>query len=179
MSDENKRLSFYLEREEKNFEIHNAKYIAATELSSSFALLGVRSSFILNGGALFALAPLYVSLSDGPRSIDIHALYLPSSLFILGILFASACSAVAYINFQIMAEVSYFEMMKRDNLIQTLLEIHPTEFNFSQTEIKKKISFADNWMTRTAWIGLIFAILSFVGFFFGCFYSARLFLQGI
>lgn len=95
-------------RADKSLDRYNALFISMQRNSASFALLGVRSAFVLNGAALFAFPPIFLALSQNGNS-PAEKLIWPAAAFVIGILFAGLCALVAYINFQLFAESTKYD----------------------------------------------------------------------
>ncbi|MBC2859502.1 hypothetical protein [Stappia sp. 28M-7] len=165
-----------IERTEKALDRNNARYIACMQHSASYGMLAVRSAFILNGAALFALPPVYISLLREAPQQEPSLLYLPATMFVLGIVFAALCAGGAYINFQIGALSERFEKNTESiNIIKyndnQYYERNEKIYDDYIKEIQPSIAKISRWVTGTAWVSLLFGILSFVLFFIGCYFA--------
>ncbi len=168
-------------RADKSLDRYNALYISMHRNSASFALLGVRSAFVLNGAALFAFPPIFLALSQNGNS-PAEQLTWPAAAFVVGILFAGLCALTAFINFQLFAEsTKYDEQLDLIDLTEIHhpkkyeeLKTHYTNYRDKYQPVSDRIH---KWTTRTARISLVFAILSMISFMVGCYLSGDVLAQ--
>ncbi|MBG6211368.1 hypothetical protein IWQ49_006053 [Labrenzia sp. EL_126] len=160
-------------RDDKSLDRSAAQFVAFNQLSANFAILAVRSSFLLNGAALFALPPVLISFSRNGGSLLVNDLYWPASFFVFGVLFAGFCCFVAYLNYQIIAEsehsrqrLEYVKWHIQHNY-EHYLAIQEY-FDDVVSEHQPITDRATKWAFRTAWAGVTFAVGSFLCFFEGC-----------
>lgn len=160
-------------RYDKSLDRANVRGIAFNQMSANFAMLAVRSAFLLNGAALFALPPVLIGFSNNGDSVAASSLYWPAAYFVFGVVASGVCSFVAYINYQIIAESSdnlqRLEYVKwHSDHMPEYYEANKKHFEETKSINLPKLTSANKWASITAWIGVIFAAASFGCFFRGC-----------
>jgi hypothetical protein len=138
-------------------QIHD-RLLHSISSSKEYGVMGLRSLFLLNGGAIIAILTLIGTVLDEGQS---NARLTPASFvpafqaFGMGLVFAVIAMLCGYFNFQFHGQIYAGPAELAQNIIK--LETWPSDY----TEQKGR------WISWTLWIAVVCGVLSLAAFFVG------------
>lgn len=173
--DGRERRSLFLTEWEINVTTERTLHTKFTEVAADFGQVFLKSSFLLNGGALIALPPLMQWLDDAQR----QQVFATSLWFVAGIVLTAIATAIAYFNFTFLAAISDDRAGLRASDVNNFYSAEPVELA-SDTEYKKLQS-KERWhgvaIVVTQVLAVVFAILAYIAFCSGAFNFKDLVVQ--
>lgn len=125
------------------------------KLSVEYGKLVLQSSFILNGGAIIAVAPLIQNFPG----INVEPVAFSAVWFILGIGCSAISAALAYYNFAVIGEVIILEAHSRDYDLRSNYGYGPPpDQNADAQLIKRKVARRRPVITATMVLAIVFGI---------------------
>lgn len=148
--------------------------MAYQQLSAGYAMMAVRSSLLLNGGAMFAglafIGALARNGNDSPFSVGF---IVASACFVLGILSAASCALAAYFNYQSFSNYEIYDSEQK--ALKKCIEFYPGDFADIKEAVDQDNSFWDKQSRKseseialTFKIGVGTGVASYVFFMIGC-----------
>jgi len=163
------------------FDTYHPVFLALIRASIDYGQLAVRSSFILNGGALLAM-PAYLARAGAVvAENNVYGIILAAACYIAGIIFAALCSYAAFFNFERNAYQVEWEILKKISEIEEnydgvafhrMKDVREDYRNKLEAGIKR----FGWWAHATTWISHIFGVFSYIAFVFGCFFAGKVML---
>jgi uncharacterized membrane protein len=164
-------------------EVKHIEVLASSEASGfhnaavHFSTLIVANLMLLNSGALFAF-PNFIEKLSGSQDKLLLAISVShvSTYFILGLVGAILCAYVAYLNYGILAQLTY-----QQSYLDQLSLRYPEDRDYEQrvfgwflrtrNSLIKSIKKRTRWVNITFWLGQLFGIGSGVMFLLGCYFA--------
>tara|TARA_R110000822_G_scaffold200484_1_gene337968 strand:+ start:465 stop:986 length:522 start_codon:yes stop_codon:yes gene_type:complete len=168
MADDNHRRN--LENYYRDISVHVEPMYARAAVSLghavSYAQIGLKWAFLLNGGALVALPPLS-QITEKISSSDIR---VGAIWFVIGIICAGVCSVVSYWNF--IKHNGFLTSCGERELWTVLIQNFPDKYgkleeNENYIKAKNNIEKASSHIKWSFPVGILFGIASYFMFFFG------------
>ena len=138
----------------------NLQTLEYVKLAVEYSKLALQSAFILNGGAILALAPLVQNHIDSVQQAAVAAVW-----FIVGLIGAAAATFFAYYNFAVNGELcviyrdtSDFDLKKNYGFELTDGEIQNHSNLQSNRERRQKI------VVVTMWLAILVGVVSYGAF---------------
>ena len=156
--------------------------VAYSNASVQFSSIIVANLMIINSGALFAF-PAYLSKIVTINPTLVEATVSASAAFVVGVVCATLCGYVAYLNYGMLKFDAYRESYKE------IIELkYPLSSGLSEelrnwrtetlANLNKKASRSRCYINATLWAGQIFGLSSLLAFVIGCYLAkAALFAQ--
>ncbi|MEM8794085.1 MAG: hypothetical protein AAGE61_00855 [Pseudomonadota bacterium] len=150
----------------------DAEFTAMNHMSASYGQLGIRSSFVLNGGGLFAMPAFFAAILQKSEILMVmDSIVLSGGVFILGIFCAALSCGVAYVNYQLAGDGA---LLGANSELYGFWKRNGNKGNFDLRDFyAKKQEYNDlkaknfmKWAKYTARGGLLLAIMSYL-FFIG------------
>lgn len=159
---------------DKSLDRATSQLIAFSQISSFFVNTAIRSSFLLNGMALFALPPILIAFSGDDKVSLAQNFFTSATWFILGILLAAGCCLIAYLGYQVaIFRTQYQQSLEavHYNATHDVKGYFKNHDHFRRVEARNLLieKQATNTIFWTAAIGILFVGLSFFSFVKGCF----------
>jgi hypothetical protein len=127
-------------------------------LSVEYGKLALQSAFILNGGAIVALAPLIESL----HNIDAAILARSAIWFIAGLASTAIATAFAYYNFAVAGEVIFLDAYSRDYDLRARYGYGlPIDQNVEATSVKNKSARRRPLIMITMVLSIVFGVIAY------------------
>jgi hypothetical protein len=128
------------------------------KLSVEYGKLALQSAFILNGGAIIAVASLVQNLHD----IDVSSLVQSAIWFIAGLTSTAIATALAYYNFAVIGEVIILQAHCRDYDLKANYGYGPPkDQNDDAKATAAKVARRRPIITGTMVLAIVFGILAY------------------
>jgi len=149
-------------------------FLAYQQLSAGYAMMAVRSSLLLNGGAMFAgLAFMGALARDGNENPFSVGFIVASACFVLGIISAASSALAAYFNYQSFSQAAIFDSDQK--ALKKCIEFFPGDYSDIQEAVDHDNAFWDEQISKsqdeislTFKIGVGAGVTSYIFFMIGC-----------
>ncbi len=138
-----------------------------------FSTIIVANLMLINSGALFAF-PAYLQKAVAITPAVVAATSAPSTSFVVGVVLATLCGYVAYLNYGLLRQAAY-----TDHFIDDINLKYPISSGLSPaiiewrsktlTELTKKSERFTNLIWATFWFGQVLGLGSLAAFVIGCY----------
>lgn len=151
---------------EVNTKPHEAKIIAAVEEATQYTTLGLKSAYLLNGGA-FVVMPALLDKFGICLTTNRHYLYGAAGFFLLGIIMTATANVFAYFAVSYATEMHF---SKREVAALDVLFLHDKKFrsNTANTE-KRDLAQVNTVKSQNKWARFRFVAITTALFSFGSF----------
>lgn len=156
---------------EVNIPPQEAKGLAADEAAVNYSLLGIKSAYILNGGAFVAL-PALVEPFGICLATQRHDLWVAAGCFLSGLVCAAFANCFSYFT---MCQAGALHFNQRAIIAIDVLGLHDENYRTDERNIKSKSEAAENvlrcqlWWKRLRVLAIIAALGSLATFVGGAF----------